>query len=104
MAKRLKPADELPHFETTEEFAEFIETHDTSRIWDKLKPARPLKMPPEQIEAIKQRHAAQKAAISIRLDRDQIAAARKIAAKKSIGYQTQLRMWIAEGIRRESGR
>jgi len=26
----------------------------------------------------------------------------EIAAAKSVGYQTQLRMWIAEGIRRES--
>jgi hypothetical protein len=32
---------------------------------------------------------------------DQIACARKIAAAKSVGYQTQLRMWIAEGIQRE---
>jgi uncharacterized DUF497 family protein len=35
---------------------------------------------------------------------EQIAAAKKIAAKKSVGYQTQLRMWIAEGIRRETKR
>jgi hypothetical protein len=33
---------------------------------------------------------------------EQIAAAKKIAAAKSVGYQTQLRMWIAEGIRREA--
>jgi hypothetical protein len=30
--------------------------------------------------------------------------AKKIAAAKSVGYQTQLRMWIAEGIRREAKR
>jgi hypothetical protein len=35
---------------------------------------------------------------------EQIAAAKKIAAAKSVGYQTQLRMWIAEGIRREAKR
>ena len=101
MPRRLKPADELPEFKGVEEFAEWVDTHDTSRVWDRLKPARRLKMPPEQVLAIKERHAARKAAISIRLDREQIKAARKIAAKKSIGYQTQLRMWIAEGIRRE---
>ena len=50
------------------------------------------------------RHAVAKAPISIRLVPEQIAAARKIAAAKSVGYQTQLRMWIAEGIRRESRR
>jgi hypothetical protein len=42
--------------------------------------------------------------ISIRLAKEQIAAAKKIAARKSVGYPTQLRMWIAEGIRRESKR
>jgi hypothetical protein len=31
-------------------------------------------------------------------------AAKKIAAAKSVRYQTQLRMWIAEGIRREAKR
>jgi len=33
---------------------------------------------------------------------EQIAAAKKIAVAKSIGYQTQLRRWMAEGIRREA--
>jgi hypothetical protein len=102
MPKRLKPADELPEFKTSEEFADWVDTHDTSRVWGKLRPARPIKMPPEQIRAIHERHGARKAAISIRLDEEQIKAARKIAAKKSIGYQTQLRMWIAEGINRET--
>ncbi len=35
---------------------------------------------------------------------EQIIAAKKIAAAKSVGYQTQLRIWIAEGIRREGKR
>jgi hypothetical protein len=35
---------------------------------------------------------------------EQIAAAKQIAEAKSVGYQTQLRMWIAEGIRREAKR
>jgi hypothetical protein len=102
MPKRRKPADEVPSFKRTEELAEFVETHDTSRIWPKLKPARPIRMPPAQIRAIHERHVARKAAISIRLDEEQIKAARKIAARKSIGYQTQLRMWITEGIRRDT--
>ena len=45
-----------------------------------------------------------KSAISIRLDPDQITTAKTIAARKSIGYQTQLRLWIAEGIQREAKR
>jgi predicted DNA binding CopG/RHH family protein len=42
--------------------------------------------------------------VSIRLVPEQIEAAKKIAATKSVGYQTQLRVWIAEGIRREAKR
>jgi len=39
--------------------------------------------------------------ISIKLDRAQIQALRKIATMKSIPYQTLIRQWLAEGIRRE---
>ena len=39
--------------------------------------------------------------ISIKLDRVQIQALRKIAAMKSIPYQTLIRQWLAEGIRKE---
>lgn len=39
--------------------------------------------------------------ISIKLDPAQIQALRKIATKKSIPYQTLIRQWLAEGIRRE---
>jgi predicted DNA binding CopG/RHH family protein len=81
---------------------DFFDTHDTSRVWQQMKPAAPVKLPARQAAAIRARHEARKAAISIRLEPLQIKAARKIAARKSIGYQTQLRMWIAEGIRRES--
>jgi hypothetical protein len=33
-----------------------------------------------------------------------IHAVKEIAASKSVGYQTQLRMWIAEGTQREAKR
>jgi hypothetical protein len=39
--------------------------------------------------------------LTIRMDPKQIEIARKIAQRKSIGYQTLMRMWIAEGIERE---
>ena len=39
--------------------------------------------------------------ISIKLDPAQIVALRKIATLKSIPYQTLIRTWLAEGIRRE---
>ena len=39
--------------------------------------------------------------ISIKLDPVQIQALKKIATKKSIPYQTLIRSWLADGIRRE---
>ena len=39
--------------------------------------------------------------ISIKLDPAQIHALRKIATMKSIPYQTLIRQWLADGIRRE---
>src|SRR5713226_2304788 len=41
--------------------------------------------------------------ISIKLDPAQIQALRKIATTKSIPYQTLIRQWLTEGIRRELG-
>jgi hypothetical protein len=39
--------------------------------------------------------------VSIKLDRAQIQAVRKIATMKSIPYQTLIRHWLGEAIRRE---
>ena len=91
----------LPKFKSEEDEARYWETHSIADIWDKLTPVKPIKLSPAQSKAIRERHAARKAAISIRLESAQIREARRIAARKSIGYQTQLRLWIAEGIRRE---
>ena len=103
MKRKLPPAKApLPKFRSDEAAAEYFETHSVAEVWDQLpagKSARPSKA---RAEAIRERHAATKSPISIRLGRDQIDAAKKIAAAKSVGYQTQLRMWIAEGIRREA--
>ena len=63
--------------------------------------AKPAKFSKTLTTSIQERHSANKLPISIRLGPEQIIAAKKIASAKSVGYQTQLRMWIAEGIRRE---
>ncbi|HEV2689085.1 MAG TPA: CopG family antitoxin [Bryobacteraceae bacterium] len=99
--KRPQAKAPLPKFRSDREAASFFEKHSVAEVWNQLpevtapKPSRAL------ARSIRERHSSAKAAISIRLATEQIAAARKIAASKSVGYQTQLRMWIAEGIRRE---
>jgi len=39
--------------------------------------------------------------VTIKLDPAQIQALRKIATRRSVPYQTLIRQWLAEGIRRE---
>jgi predicted DNA binding CopG/RHH family protein len=72
-------------------------------IWDQLPAAVEAKPSAALSKAIRERQGRAKSPISLRLVPEQIEAAKKIAAAKSVGYQAQLRMWIAEGIRRESG-
>jgi predicted DNA binding CopG/RHH family protein len=92
----------LPKFASDEAAAEYFETHSVAGVWNQLSEAKPVKTSKALTKSIRERHSAVKSPISIRLGPEQIAAARKIAAAKSVGYQTQLRMWIAEGIRREA--
>ena len=105
MKKKLPPAiTPLPKFRSDKEAARYFETHSVADVWDQLPKSKLGKPFAALAESIRVRHARAKSPISIRLVPEQIAAAKKIAAAKSVGYQTQLRMWIAEGIRRESKR
>ena len=99
---RAKPP--LPKFRSDKEAAEYLETHSVADVWDQLPEGKPAKLSAALAKSIRQRRARAKSPISIRLGSEQIEAAKKIATAKSVGYQTQLRMWIAEGIRREAKR
>jgi predicted DNA binding CopG/RHH family protein len=94
----------LPKFKSDKEAAEYFERHSVAGVWDQLPEAHSAKPSAALTRAVRERHARAKSPISLRLAPEQIAAAKHIAAAKSVGYQTQLRMWIAEGIRRESKR
>lgn len=105
MKRKLPPAKlPLPKFDSDEAAAEYFATHSVADVWDQLPEAKAVRPSKALSKSIRERHAAAKSAISIRLGVEQIEAAKKIAAEKSVGYQTQLRMWIAEGIRREARR
>jgi len=94
----------LPKFKSDIEAAEYFDQHSVASIWDQLPKAQQAKLSAARTRAVRERHARAKSPISLRLAPEQIEAAKHIAAGKSVGYQTQLRMWIAEGIRRESKR
>jgi predicted DNA binding CopG/RHH family protein len=105
MKKKLPPAKSpLPKLRSDEEAAEYFEAHSVADVWDQLPEGRPAKLSTAVEKLIRERHDRKKSPISLRLTPEQIAAAKKIAAAKSVGYQTQLRMWIADGIRREAKR
>ena len=105
MKKKLAPArSPLPKFQSDQEAAEYFESHSVAGVWDGLPEASQAKPSAALAGKIHERHALAKSPISLRLAAEQIAAAKHIAAAKSVGYQTQLRMWIAEGIRREAKR
>jgi predicted DNA binding CopG/RHH family protein len=105
MKKQLPSAKpRLPKFRSDKEAAEYFEKHSVADAWDQLPVSKQAKPSAALAKSIRERHAAAKSPISIRLGPEQIAAAKRIAGAKSVGYQTQLRMWIAEGIRREAKR
>ncbi|MCH7511159.1 MAG: hypothetical protein IIB19_02220 [Chloroflexi bacterium] len=84
----------IPKFKTLEEESEFWDTHSVMDYWDEMEPVEgPLidARPPKKL-------------VSIRLDPSLIAAAKRIARMKGIGYQTLLRMWAYEGLAREMRR
>ena len=100
MKKKLPPAKiPLPKFRSDKEAAEYFESHSVADVWDRLPAAKAAKLSAALAKSVRT-----KAPVSLRLEPEQIAAARKVAATKSVAYQTQLRMWIAEGIRREAKR
>ena len=105
MKKKLSPAKSpLPKIQSDEDAAEYFENHSVAGVWNQLSEASQVKLSPALARKIRERHASVKSPISLRLAPEQITAAKHIAAAKSVGYQTQLRMWIAEGIRREAKR
>ena len=105
MKKRLSLAmSPLPKMQADQEAAGYFESHSVAGVWDQLAEAPQAKSSPALARKIRDRHTRAKSPISLRLAPEQIAAAKHIAAAKSVGYQTQLRMWIVEGIRREAKR
>jgi len=80
----------IPHFRSDEEAAEFWDTHSVTDYLDELEPAPDVRF---TLQNLKQ--------ISLRLSPGQIMTLKVIAARKGIGYQTMLRMWITERLQQE---
>ncbi len=93
----MKTRRKIPTFRSDREAASYWATHD-SATYAKDLPAVEVKASP----ALRRRIAARaKKPITLRLEEGQIAAAKRVAERRSIPYQTLLRMWIAERLAKE---
>ncbi len=104
MAKKLPEfkGKEIPEFATEEEAAEFFDSYSFAEAMEKglFKPEN-VELAPELAAKIRERSKTKKVTLRLRLS--QIEDAKMIAREKDIPYQTLIRSWIVEGIRRERG-
>ena len=92
--------DKIPEFATEEEVAEFFDSYSFAEAMEKgLFEPEKVELEPEL--AMKIRERAKTKQVTLRLRVSQIEAAKEIAKKKDIPYQTLIRSWVAEAIRRE---
>ncbi|MBI1845908.1 MAG: hypothetical protein HY294_17695 [Candidatus Rokubacteria bacterium] len=89
----------LPRFASEREAARFWSATDSTPYAKGLKEVRVSAT--RAVKARVRRRAAAKTPITIRLESGQIEKAKRLARTRSIGYQTMLRMWIAERLARE---
>jgi len=101
MLKKAQRPHLIPRFDDDESAAAFFETHDTGLLWERMKAAKPVRLPAEQIRAMRERHRQRALSQFLGLSGREVAQARKIAHRKSIPVETQLKRWVTEGIRRE---
>jgi predicted DNA binding CopG/RHH family protein len=91
----------IPENMTVEEEMAFWESHDVTDYIDDTE-AEKIELSSELTEKIKSRSRLK--SITLRLSEQQTAEAKRIAAKKEIGYQTLIRTWVSEAIDREKKR
>ena len=89
--KRNKEHLTVPKFTTEDAERRFWATHDSAKyfgamtqVHERIQDARPLKK-----------------AISIRVDEPALVKLKLVAAKKGLGYQTLMRMWVLERLEQE---
>lgn len=91
----------VPKFKSEKEEAEFWSTHSVADYWNDLEEVEEKIEVSGRLKSKILERKERKKLLTLRLGQKQIEEAKKIAMKKTIGYQTLMRMWIAEGIRRE---
>lgn len=94
--------DRIPEFASEEEEREFWDSYSFAEAMERgvLEPLdEPVELDPALEAKIRER--AKTKQVTLRLRVSQIEAAKEISKKKDIPYQTLIRSWVAEAIRRE---
>ncbi len=95
----MKTKRDVPKFKDDREAAEFWATHDSAPYAGALREVA-VKASPGLRRHVAERGELKKP-VTLRLEPQQIAAAKQVARRKRVPYQTLLRMWIAEGLTKE---
>jgi len=98
----MKRKKEIPRLRSDRAAADFWATHDSAPYASTLKEER-IAVNPRLRRRVAARAAAKKA-VTLRLENQQIALVKEVARRKSVPYQTLMRMWIAEGLAKDSSR
>lgn len=94
-------SDQVPKFKSEEEEACFWDKNDSTKYFDQFKPAE-VKLSPALKEQVNLKREIKKP-ITLRMDPNQINIIKEIAAEKGLPYQTLIRMWITERVKKEVG-
>ncbi|MFC2149248.1 CopG family antitoxin [Candidatus Auribacterota bacterium] len=92
----------LPKFKTEKEEALFWEKHSALDYTDEFTDAeKPFEFAPKLLKKAANKREERKRSLTLRMGQDQIDLAKVIAKMQGLGYQTLMRMWVIEGIRKE---
>ena len=98
----MKKERKLPKFKSEKEEARFWGTHSPLDYPSEFVDVKePFEFAPALLRKAAKRREERKRALTLRMGQEQINLAKVIALRKGLGYQTQMRMWVIEGIHRE---
>lgn len=94
----------VPKFKSEKEESRFWDTHSPLDYPGEFVEAKePFEFAPELLRKVAGRKEERKRSLTLRMGQRQIDLAKFIAKYKGLGYQTLMRMWVMEGIRKEFG-
>ena len=97
-----KKKKKIPIFKSEEEEARFWGAHSPLDYAQEFKEVKdPFKFDSRLLKKAAKRQEERKRLLTLRIGQRQVDLAKIIAKWKGLGYQTQMRLWVMEGIRRE---